>query len=517
MPPPLVEPEFTTTPWPDDPVVLEIDAWVWLDELSGRLSRPVTLGDIPDAAWDTTLPASCDAVWLMGVWERSPFAAKRAWEVWGDEARRLVPGASLREVPGSPYAVRRYAVDGRLGGDAGLAVARRQLARRGVRLMLDHVPNHVAVEHPWLVAFPEIAIEGSRDDLAREPRAFVELDDRVLACGRDPGLAAWSDVVQLNPLSPVYRWLTVDTLRSIADRCDGVRVDMAMLLLDDVARRTWGDHLGPAPATPFWVEVIGAVRATHPEFHLVAEAYWDREPDLIEQGFDRCYDKSLTDELLAGDVAAVRARLATELSDQHRTLRFVENHDEARSLAAFGHRRALASAAVVAMAPGGMLVFDGQLDGRRVRLPVGMGRRPFERPDRQLRHWYERLLTLRAEARREGADFTLLGPTAATVPGGSGPGSDPGSPEVVAWRWSGPLGSTLVAVNLGERPARVVVEFAGGRVRGHDPVDAVDGRRLAVRPAPRGSLGLALEAFEVAIVRGEPVGYEPAIPASGNV
>jgi hypothetical protein len=416
----------------------------------------------------------------------------------------VVPGETGTLVPGSPYAVRRYSVDPHLGGDAGLAVARQQLARRGLRLLLDHVPNHVAVEHPWLVAFPEIAIEGTRDDLARDPRAFVEVDGRVLACGRDPGLPAWSDVVQLDPFSPVYRWLTIDVLRSIADRCDGVRVDMAMLLLDDVARRTWGGRLGPTPGTPFWVEVLRSVRATHPGLHLVAEAYWDRQPDLLEQGFDRCYDKALTDELLAGDLAAVRTRLAADLRDQRRTLRFVENHDEQRVAAAFGPRRATAAAALVALAPGGLLVFDGQLDGRHVRVPVGMGRRPFERPDRRLRSWYERLLELRAETRGSGADFTLLAPVDAARGGASEPDPGDGAPAVLAWCWSGPKDATLVVVNLDDRPARIAVPFDVGRANRRAPVDALDGRRLVVCPAPRGSLGLALDAFEVAIVRSGP-------------
>jgi hypothetical protein len=141
---------------------------------------------------------------------------------------------------------------------------------------------------------------------------------------------------------------------------------------------------------PFWVEVIGALRETHPSCHLVAEAYWDRQADLLAQGFDRCYDKDLTDELLAHDVAAIRRRLSTEVAVQHRTLRFVENHDERRAAAAFGPVYARAAAAVAALAPGGLLLFEGQLEGRRTRVPVGIGRRPDEAVDRVLRGWYSR-------------------------------------------------------------------------------------------------------------------------------
>ena len=150
-------------------------------------------------------------------------------------------------------------------------------------LILDFVPNHVAPDHPWTIAKPEVFISGTTADLAREPASFVEIGDRVLANGRDPYFPAWPDVVQLNAFAPALRTAVIETLIEIADQCDGVRCDMAMLVMNDVFVRTWGDRVGPAPSTDYWPTVIPAVREAHPSFLFLAEAYWDLEWSLQQQ------------------------------------------------------------------------------------------------------------------------------------------------------------------------------------------------------------------------------------------
>ncbi len=56
----------------DHPFVYEVNTWVWLGELSRRETRPVDLATVPDAEWEAMAALGFDAVWLMGVWERSP-------------------------------------------------------------------------------------------------------------------------------------------------------------------------------------------------------------------------------------------------------------------------------------------------------------------------------------------------------------------------------------------------------------------------------------------------------------
>ena len=120
--------------------------------------------------------------------------------------------------------------------------------------------------------------------------------------------------MQLDASLPAVRQAAAEVVTSIAERCDGVRCDMAMLVLDDVFARTWGDRaLGRDGGPGYWPTVIGAVRAAHPDFLFWAEAYWDLEPVLVEQGFDACYDKRLYDRLVHGEpAAAVRDHLRAD-------------------------------------------------------------------------------------------------------------------------------------------------------------------------------------------------------------
>ena len=436
------------TGWPAQPVIHEVDTWVWLAELGPDL----TLGTVPAEAWDALALPGVDAVWLMGVWERSPAGlaiALRNEQLTSAFARAL-PDLVRADVVGSPYCIRRYVVDARLGGPAGLAVARAELARRGVRLMLDYVPNHVAPDHPWVRERPEVFVHGSADDLAGQPDAFVEVGGQVLARGRDPYFPPWPDVVQLDAFSPRMRDATVETLETIGDQCDGVRCDMAMLLLTEVFAKTWGDRVGSAPATEFWPEVLGRVRQRHPDMLFVAEAYWDLEWALQQQGFDHCYDKRLYDRLAGEDASSVRAHLRADIDYQRRLVRFLENHDEPRAAATLVPvERERAAAVVIATLPGATLWHEGQFDGRRVQLPVFLGRRPVEAPDAGLRRFHLDLLAAVASSEMRAGRWQALDAT--------GWPDNPSYRQVVAWCWRDDGRRHLVVVNLSAAAAQARV------------------------------------------------------------
>ena len=445
------------TGWPAQPVIHEVDTWVWLAELGPDR----TLGTVPAETWDALALSGVDAVWLMGVWERSPagLAIALGNEQLTAAFARALPDLAPVDVVGSPYCIRRYVVDARLGGPAGLAMARAELARRGVRLLLDYVPNHVAPDHPWVRERPEVFVHGSAADVARQPGAFVEVDGQVLARGRDPYFPPWPDVVQLDAFSPRMRDATVETLAAIGDQCDGVRCDMAMLMLADVFAKTWGDRVGPVPATEFWPEVLGRVREQHPEMLFVAEAYWDLEWALLQQGFDHCYDKRLYDRLVGADAASVRAHLRADVGYQRQLVRFLENHDEPRAAAALAPvERERAAAVVIATVPGATLWHEGQLDGRRIQLPVFLGRRPVEPLDAQLRRFHRDLVAAVASSGLRAGQWQALDCT--------GWPDNPSYQQIVAWCWRDGDRRHVVVVNLSAAAAQARLPLPWPDLRG---------------------------------------------------
>jgi hypothetical protein len=469
------------TGWPDAPVVYEIDTWPWLAGLTDRLGRPVTLADVPAEAWDEAVPPGVDAVWLMGVWERSPagIAVALADESLTRAFRAALPDVRPGDVVGSPYCIRRYRADDQLGGPTGLRVARAELAARGAKLILDYVPNHVAPDHPAVTEHPERFIQGDEADLAREPHAWFVAAGRIIARGRDPYFPPWPDVAQLDSFRPEERAATVEVLGDIAVQCDGIRVDMAMLPTNDVFARTWGRHAGPAPATEFWPEVLAQVRRTSPDVVLIAEAYWDMEWTLQQQGFDFCYDKRLYDRLAGEDADAVRKHLTAGRDFQDRLLRFIENHDEPRAATALPGGRDRAAAIAVATLPGATLWHEGQFDGRRTHLPVFLGRAPQEPADAEVRAFYRTLLPLAAELRHGG--WTLLD--------SHGWPDNPTHRNVLAWAWhDAERPHHVVAVNLSERAAQCRIPLPWLALSGQSwrLIDRLDGREFSLTRAADG-------------------------------
>ncbi len=437
--------------WPRYPVVYEINTWVWLSELGDKSGSPVDLGSVPPSEWDAMARLGFDAVWLMGVWERSPAGiaiANRNSNLLAD-FRRALPDFRSEDNVGSPYCVRRYAVDSHLGGAQGLAVARKELAKRGMRLILDFVPNHVAPDHPWVSQHPEYFIQGTAEDARNDPASHVVVGDSVIACGRDPYFPAWPDVVQLNAFQPGLRNGVIETLSDIASQCDGVRCDMAMLLLNSIFERTWGGRAGPKPQSEYWVDVISAVKQAYPDFLFLAEAYWDLEWELQQQGFDFCYDKRLYDRLEHDNAESVRLHLCADLAYQSKLLRFLENHDEPRAAASFPPAKGRAAAVTTSTQMGARLFHEGQFEGRKVRLPVFLGRRPQEPVDTELQAFYRKLLAaIDSPVFREG-QWSLCERT--------GWPDNASYQSIVAWQWTGNEERYLIIVNLSDGAAQALV------------------------------------------------------------
>jgi glycosidase len=446
--------------WPPHPSLYEISTWVWLTDLSRRYGKHIDLSTIPSEQWDTIAAYGFDAVWLMGVWERSLAGITIANRNPGllEDFHRALSDFRPEDNVGSPYCICRYMVDPHLGGIEGLNTARRELAKRGMKLILDFVPNHVAPDHPWVADHPDYFIRGSADEARNDPSSFIEIQGTVFACGRDPYFPAWPDVLQLNAFDPGLRLAVIETLSDIAQQCDGVRCDMAMLVLNPIFERTWGHRAGTPPTTEYWRDVIPSTKSAHPDFLFIAEAYWDLEWELQQQGLDFCYDKKLYDRLEHGSVESIRLHLCADLNYQNRLIRFIENHDEPRSAASFPPAKLRAAAVTMSTQTGAKLFHEGQFEGRKVRPPVFLGRRPDETVDQDLYGFYTKLLeAIDRPAFREG-DWSLCERT--------GWPDNQSFMNLVAWSWHKDEERYLIIVNFSDSPAQGQVSVPWPEVAG---------------------------------------------------
>jgi len=446
-----IEAPSAVSTWEPYPSVYEINTWVWLTDLSREYGTSVNLASVPSPEWDAIAAYGFDSVWFMGVWERSPAGIKIANQNKGllDDFRRALPDFRPGDNVGSPYCVKRYVVDGHLGGSDGLAIARQELAKRGMKLILDFVPNHVAPDHPWVAEHPEYFILGNTEDAKSNPSSYLALCGAVYACGRDPYFPAWPDVLQLNAFEPDLRRAVIETISSIAQQCDGIRCDMAMLFLNAIFERTWGGRAGPRPSTEYWVDAISAIKSKHPEFLFIAEAYWDLEWELQQRGFDFCYDKKLYDRLEHSKAEDIRLHLCADLGYQGKLLRFIENHDEPRAAATFSTAKQRATALTISTLPGMKLFHEGQFEGRKVRLPVFLGRRPDEPVGEDVHRFYGTLLeAVNRKAFREG-QWNLCER--------SGWPDNASFQNLLAWSWVDHDERYLITVNLSDCPVQAQV------------------------------------------------------------
>ena len=394
---------------PQNPSLYQVNTRIWLQELSTSLKRKAILTDISDQQLDELADAGFDWIWFLGVWQTGPAGRKVSREQvqWQAEYHELLPDYRPEDISGSCFAIRQYEVHTDYGGNAALAVLREKLRERGMRLLLDFVPNHTALDHPWVEQHPEYYIRGSEDQLKREPQNYVRLKTAsgsvILAYGRDPNYPGWPDALQLNYAEPSLREAMRLQLANVAAMCDGVRCDMAMLVLPEVFERTWGSR-----PEPFWPSAIHNVRVSRPDFLFLAEVYWDLEWALQQQGFDYTYDKRLFDRLRDGHVQPVRDHFRADLLFQQRSARFLENHDEPRAASTFAPEKHRAAAVLTYLCPGLRFFHEGQFEGRRMRVSNHLGRRQQEPIDAPLRDFYVRLLGCVRQPEAQSSDWQLL-------------------------------------------------------------------------------------------------------------
>jgi hypothetical protein len=445
---------------PSHPHLYEINTRTWLEQLSARQKRNITLADVPDAEWDALANLGFNIIWLMGVWKRSEESRRINLENAANfpQFDRALPGWKPEDVISSPYAVAGYVPDVRIGTWDSLDAAREKLRTRGMALFLDFVGNHTALDHPWMREHPEFYVQAGQQEFQQSPSLYYQLKTpqgtHYIALAKDPYFPPWIDVAQLNHFSPAMRAAQLADLRTIASHCDGVRCDMAMLQLKDIFASIWLHLLSgmKPPAKEFWTEA----RATVPRLVLLAEAYWGTEQRLLDLGFSFAYDKTLYDAVRDINIPQARSRLASSAEQQSHFSRFMENHDEPRRPEAFGNERLAADGTLMGTLPGMRFYHQGELEGRRIRLPITLRIAADEPPDPVSQAFFQKILRItRQDAFHEG-EWKLL----ELLPEGDAPPDG-----LIAYEWRSAKAWKVIAAN-------VTGSAAQGRLRLGDRVCA---------------------------------------------
>lgn len=422
----------------------EINTRVWIK----RFGSDTTLTSIPDQKFLELVNFGFEAVWLMGIWKTNDSLIEKCCfspdliSSYG----KAVKGWEKKDVIGSPYAIDCYELNPLLGKKSDLLILKERLNELGLKLILDFVPNHFSAESRFIKTNPEVFLEADEELLLKDPLTFFkpEKSGDVFVHGRDPFFLPWTDTIQVNYFNGDARNFMTQQLLNIAEYCDGVRCDMAMLPLNNVFYNTWLGVINrfgyKRPHDEFWNEAIRKIKKEYPEFIFIAETYWDLEYQLQRLGFDFTYDKQLTDRLIMGDVANIKSYLNAEQEYQMKSVRFIENHDEARAVTKFGKEKSMAAATVISTIKGMKLYYDGQIEGRKIKLPVQLGREPEEKTYQRVKDYYGKIFEITKDKIFRDGNWTMIEP----IPAGLG---NTNFQNFFTWIWDYKNDLRIVVIN----------------------------------------------------------------------
>ena len=320
----------------------------------------------------------------------------------------------------------------------------------GLKLILDFIPNHLSCDSILVKYNPEYFLQADEEIYNNDIHTYFKSEyhpEKYFAHGRDPLFPAWSDTIQINHFSTDAREYLTNTLIKLTEVCDGVRCDMAMLQLNNVFQNTWMGVINKfniqKPSEEFWSYSIKKVKSKFEDFIFIAEAYWDLEWELQQLGFDYTYDKRLLDRLSSHDLIGVKNHLNADLTFQQKSVRFIENHDEKRAASKFGRQASLAAALLISTIPGMKLYFDGQFEGRKIKLPVQIGKEPVEKESKTVKDFYNKILKITKNKIFSEGNFLQLNVIQASPNNFS-------SENIFAWLWKLKSEYRLIVINFSE-------------------------------------------------------------------
>ena len=395
--------------WMPKVVLITKSAYVWLDQLSKKYNRNIyRLDQIPDEELDQLKDWGFNALWLIGIWERSK-ASKKIKRTCGNP-----------EAEASAYSLYDYTVASDLGGyDAYLNINNRA-KMRGIRLACDMVPNHTGVdskwiyEHPdWYISldynpFPSYSFNG--ENLSNNSDFGVYIDDhyysrtdaavvfkfvdfrnnstKYIYHGNDGTGLPWNDTAQLNYLKPEVREAIIQKIIGISKMFSIIRFDAAMTLTKKHYQRLWFPQPGTGGDIPsradfgmsreeftkhmrreFWREVVDRIAKENPDTLLLAEAFWFMEGYFVRSlGMHRVYNSVFMNMLKSEENKNYRYTIKNVLEFNPEILKrfvnFMNNPDEETAVAQFGKGDKYFGICIMMCTMPGLPMFGhGQIEG----------------------------------------------------------------------------------------------------------------------------------------------------------
>jgi hypothetical protein len=444
----------------DNPTIYQINTRVWLQRFV-KVDRSARLEDVPDSFWEDLVSKGIEFVWLMGIWKNCESTIEKYCleDDLVHSYHKALKDFNESDVIGSPFAIDNYEVNPKIGDENSILNLKKKLNGMGLRLILDFVPNHFSADSRLIRSKPEIFLRTNMDYYYRDSHTFYkpfENVDEVFAHGRDPFFPAWQDTIQVNYASKPAREYMIKAILKLIDLCDGIRCDMAMLPLNNVFKNTWGgviENMGyEMPKEEFWKIAIDLAKDLRPDFLFIAEAYWDLEWELQQLGFDFTYDKELLDRIESANTQIVHDHLLAENDYQVKSVRFIENHDEERAVSKLGKDKAKAAAIIISTIKGMRFYHDGQLEGKRIRLPVQLGREPFEKPDHCIRELYDKIFSITKEEIFKKGEWSLVDVNQAWE-------NNETYQNILAWQWKLAHEKRLVVINFSESTSQCKIKL----------------------------------------------------------
>ncbi|HED07030.1 MAG TPA: glycosidase [Ignavibacteria bacterium] len=439
-----------------NPKLYEINTRVWIKQFG----KDIKLSEIPVEYFENLKRKGFDYIWLMGVWKIPEENIKYALSPDLIKTyKKCLHDWKPEDVIGSPYAIDSYQLNPSLGNFDDILILKTKLNSIGLKLILDFIPNHFGADSSVVKSFPHLFLQGNEQLLKENPTSYFRSNTKgkiILAHGKDPFFPAWSDTAQVNYFSEQTRKYMIEQLIQLTGYCDGVRCDMAMLPMNNIFQNTWPGPINKfnlkKPKTEFWYDAIKQVKKVKPNFTLIAEVYWDLEAELQDLGFDYTYCKHYLDMFINNDVFGITNNLKSDFNYLKKLVLFLENHDEDRAVTALGSNKSMAAVVSFLTMPGMKLIYDGQLEGKKIKYPVQLGRTSVEKGSKTIKDFYTKILSIVSNDVYNKGKFFVLQP-------GIFNEQDESNKNILAWYWHYKNEIKITVVNYSSRHSKCKIKI----------------------------------------------------------